>query len=557
MKKLCALAALVMVVSALALPASATDETPQMLSDLGGADDMQVGLDSAGTATAVWTQNGTVLSATRSLGGRFGTAVPVPGYELVDTLAFDEAGDGTAVIAAADNGTAEGIVASMRLGSAEGFARGTVVATRPSGNFFNSPDVAVSESGRALVTWLQTGADAPAVLASIFDGTSFSAPVTLAQGDQLDDPQAGIDATGNALVVWSKESASEPAIFAAAAPTGAAFGAPVTVEQLDQGGGNNPELDVNASGDAILTYEDNSADGFVHEIRYGNVNGTFGAPLATNEAGVVQPGVAEVAIDDSGRAAILQSVTGPGPEYRIEARVIDESGALGPVQLLSAAGAVDPGPGTDENRMAIAAWGGDFTAVFVNDHNEDGQFDEVYRSHSSAGTFGEVHQLSDSDEDSPEDVAVARNASGEHVVGWTDWVSGPSPFALPVGTGAALVTGTEVADNLTGSTGADVVFLEGGDDVFKASGGSDEVYGENGNDRITGGGGNDLLDGGAGNDKLIDTKGTDTLKGGGGKDLLEGGAGNDLLNGGAGFDTCRYNKGDTLKSCEKALPITV
>ena len=547
-----------MVIGAIAFPASATDETVQMLSELGGADDMQVGLDAEGTATAVWTRNGTVWTATRARDGRFGTAVNVPGYELVDTLVFDETANGTGVIAAADNGTAEGIVASMLLGSGEGFSRGTTIATRPSGNFFYTPDAAVSDSGRAVVAWLQSGADAPAILVSVFDGTSFSAPVTLDQGDQLDNPQVGIDAAGNALVVWSKESAGEPEIRAAAAPAGGSFGAPLTIESLSQGGGNDPALDVNASGDAFLAYEDLGDEGFVTEVRYGSVTGTFGAPVPSNEL-LHAPGVSEVAIDDSGRAAILQSVTGPEPAYEVQVRVTDENGVLGPVQLLSAGGSVDPGPGVSLDRMAIAAWGGDFSVVFINDHNEDGQFDEVYRSHSTGGTFGEVHQLTAGDEEAPDEAAVARNASGEYVAGWTRFASniGLSPFAVPIGTGPALVTGTEVGDNLVGSTGADVVFLEGGDDVFKASGGSDEVYGENGNDRLTGGGGNDLLVGGAGNDKLIDTKGNDILKGGGGKDVLEGGAGKDVLNGGAGVDTCRFDKGDTLRSCEKALPITV
>lgn len=524
-----------------AMPAHATDESVQVLSEVHGADDIVLGLDSQGTATAAWTEGGKVRSAARAADGKFGTAVPIPGFDLVDELAFAHADDGAAIIVGGDNG-AGAIVASVRSGRNEGFEAGVQVAVRPSGSFFGSPDVAISQSGRAVVTWLRTGSGGPAVFASLFDGTGFSAPVMLDEGDQLDDPSAGIDAAGNALVVWAQESATDEAIFAAAAPAGGSFGAAITVEQLTQGGGNDPDLAVNASGDAFLAYEDGSPDGFVIEARYGNVDGTFGAAQTTNEQGFA-PGVQEVAIDDSGRAAILQSVTGPGPQPALQARVTDEAGALGPVQTISNASAVDPGPGVSLANMAIAGGAGEFTAVFVNDHNADGQFDEVYRSHTTGGTFGGVHQLSESGDDPPGDAAVARSASGDYVAGWDRFVGdfGMVPHAVPVGSGPALTQGTETDDDLDGSAGADVARLGAGNDNFNALGGTDRVFGEAGKDKLIGGSGNDKLNGEGGNDRL------------------EGGRGTDVMNGGPGRDTCVGTKAEKAKaiSCERFLPIAI
>ncbi len=541
MRKWSALLAQALLISVIAVPAHATDELVQVLSEIHGADDIVVGLDSQGTATAAWTERGEVRSATRAADGKFGTAVPIPGFDLVDELAFAQAGNGAAIIVGGDNG-AGAIVASVRASSDEGFTAGVQVAVRPSGNFFGSPDVAISQSGRAVVTWLQTGSGAPTVLASLFDGTEFSAPVMLDQGDQLDDPNAGIDAAGNALVVWAQESATDEAILAAAAPAGGSFGAPITIEQLTQGGGNDPDLAVNASGDAFLAYEDGGPNGFVIEARYGNVNGTFGASQATNEQGFA-PGTHKVTIDDSGRAAILQSVTGPGPQPALQARVTDDAGGLGPVQTISNASAVDPGPGVSLANMAIAAGAGEFTAVFINDHNADGQFDEVYRSHTTGGTFGEVHQLSEGGDDPPGDAAVARSASGDYVAGWDRFVGdfGMVPHAVPVGTGPALTQGTETHDNLEGSPGADVARLEAGNDTFNASGGADRVFGEAGKDKLIGGPGNDKLNGGGGNDRL------------------EGGKGTDVMNGGSGRDTCVGTKAEKPRatSCEKFLPIAI
>lgn len=389
---------------------------------------------------------------------------------------------------------------------------------------------------------MQTGAAQPAVLASIFDGTSFSAPVTLDQGDQLDDPKAGIDAAGNALVVWARESATAPGIFGAAAPAGGTFGTPIMIEQLAQGGGNDPELAVNAAGDAFLAYEDatppGSNDAFELEARYGSVDGTFGPVQVSNESGFAV-GVHKVAIDDSGRAGILQSVTGPGPQPTLQARITDNAGALGPVQTISTAPAVDPGPGVAYNKMDIAGWGGDFTVVFINDHDGDGQFDEVNRSHSTNSVFGAVHPLSVGGNDAPEDATVARNASGDYIAGWDRFIDpfGPTPHVLPVGIGPDFTQGTDGDDVLIGSSGDDIADLGAGDDSFKGKGGDDTLAGEEGADTLVGG------------------SGKDTLNGGGGNDVLSAGGGKDILIGGKGKDKCIVDDLDTdiVRSCERVV----
>ena len=76
--------------------------------------------------------------------------------------------------------------------------------------------------------------------------------------------------------------------------------------------------------------------------------------------------------------------------------------------------------------------------------------------------------------------------------------------------------GTDLNDDLTGTSGVD------------------EINGLAGNDSIYGGAGNDSLDGGAGNDNIF---GED------GNDILIGGEGNDYLLGGNGADTYIFNPG--------------
>jgi Ca2+-binding RTX toxin-like protein len=83
---------------------------------------------------------------------------------------------------------------------------------------------------------------------------------------------------------------------------------------------------------------------------------------------------------------------------------------------------------------------------------------------------------------------------------------------LPVDTTNLTLTGTALAEKLTGILG---------------------------NDTLTGLGGNDTLLGAAGNDSLLGGLGKDVLNGGGGNDTLDGGAGSDVLTGGIGHDIFR------------------
>ncbi|HEX2240420.1 MAG TPA: hypothetical protein VHJ82_04695 [Actinomycetota bacterium] len=552
------------IVMASALPAAGTHETVQTLSEEGGTDDTLVGIDSQGTATAVWTSRGAVRYATRPANGRFGAEVPLPGASGVDVLVFAESPNGNAIIGWA------GVFAAVRLGTA-GFTPAQLVTDAFLGTPSN-PEVAISNSGRAAIIWQEggTASGPPSIRAALLDGGSFGDPVTLEATAGAQNPTIAIDASGNVLAVWETTTQSEELIRGATAPAGGSFGQPFTIETLDQGAGD-PDLAVNSSGSAVLAYEDavpanecpagTSCSLFRVEARYGNVSGTFGAVQPTplnNEAGF-GPGQHEVAIDESGKAALLLSMN-VNAEAQVLARTSDAAGTFGPLQILSDAPAV-AGPTIGRENMEIAAGGGEFTAVWINDHNGDGQVNEVYQSTTAGGVFGEVHQLSPTTNDSPDDASVARDASGRVVAGWNifDTNLGDIPQATPVGSGPALTQGTQEDDDLAGTAVVDRAQLEGGDDRFNAGGGNDQVFGDAGNDVLSGAAGNDLLDGGLGNDRLLGGGGGDQLKGGAGSDVLKGGSGVDTMNGGPGKDTCVGTPKERKRalSCEKFLPITV
>lgn len=142
--------------------------------------------------------------------------------------------------------------------------------------------------------------------------------------------------------------------------------------------------------------------------------------------------------------------------------------------------------------------------------------------------------------------------------------------ALP---GDQVVSGSELADTLTGDVGNDLISglegddllsgLIGRDQLFGGEGydtlyggvGRDSLYGEDGDDLLYGGKGNDLLSGGAGDDtlnglgdddRLFGDDGNDQLAGQAGADLLYGGAGSDLLYGGEDNDRLFGGEGDDM-----------
>ncbi|MBL8923310.1 MAG: calcium-binding protein [Myxococcaceae bacterium] len=151
--------------------------------------------------------------------------------------------------------------------------------------------------------------------------------------------------------------------------------------------------------------------------------------------------------------------------------------------------------------------------------------------------------------------------------------------ASSVGVDVDLVSGSNDALKIRGSTGADtitfgadgaainsdtskdinfanvdsiVVSLGAGNDTFTGQGGAGTgavatavltVYGGDGNDALTGGDGADVISGDEGNDTLAGGGAADTLNGNAGTDTFSEGAapnGGDTFNGGAGVDTVSY-----------------
>ena len=535
--RLALICACALVLSGLVQPAMATDAPIQTLKGTsnGPADTVLLGLDSESTATAVWNEQGGAYYATRPLGGFFSTPkVLTPNY--VSTIAFDESSNGNAVVALAGSFNEGKLLAYVRQSRTGAFGPVQVLADTSSTNAFEV-DVAVSNAGRAVVTWHATETEGTAIKAALTDLTGdFGATTSVDPGPFVTTPRVDMDDTGRAAVVYDLESASVSEIRVAAAPANGPFGAPTTIETLEQGPGS-PDIAVNSSGAAVIAHADFASPTDTCcsrdkvEARYGNVNGTFGGfqnitdtsiPTAASEA--------EVAIDDSGRAGVLFSATVDGV-HGMYASISDAAGTFPTGQFQ----AVSPherafGPGVARRSYEIAAGGGEFTAFWINDHDVDG-LNEAWQSSTSGSVFGAPHELSvDAAGDEPDKAHGDRNDAGETVAGWSRFVEGDNARAqvTPVAEGEPPASGTDGNDDLEGTSDDDIVHLMGGDDTYNGNAGNDSVYGEIGNDKLAGGAGRDLLDGGANTDTLTGGDGEDTLKGGGGNDVLTGDGANSI-----------------------------
>ena len=108
---------------------------------------------------------------------------------------------------------------------------------------------------------------------------------------------------------------------------------------------------------------------------------------------------------------------------------------------------------------------------------------------------------------------------------------------------ACLITGSDRANRLRGTTAYDYVCANGGADRIEARSGDDRLYGGHGDDLLYGEGGHDRIYGGAGLDRIY---------GGIGRDLVYAADGRrDVVGCGDGLDTVYANPGDVVSGCER------
>ncbi len=106
--------------------------------------------------------------------------------------------------------------------------------------------------------------------------------------------------------------------------------------------------------------------------------------------------------------------------------------------------------------------------------------------------------------------------------------------------------GTQNQDNLSGTNVADVISGEAGNDNINGNGGADILFGKEGDDNINGTSSSEQISGGEGNDRISGNGGDDIILGGFGDDDILLGNGSPTVNSGSGNDEIWVNNANAI-----------
>jgi len=227
----------------------------------------QIAMDTDGRAMAVWSQSdGTHFSIwTNQFDGSTWGAV-----ELIES---DNAGNANEPrIAMNPDGTAiavwyqsDGTRFSILANRFDGVTWGTAEPIESNDWDAYYPQIAMAPDGTAIAVWQQSDGTRNNIRANRFDGSTWSAAELIESDDagNANNPQIAMSADGDAIAVWNQSDGTRVNIRANRFD-GSTWGAAELIESDDAGNANNPQIAMNADGDAIAVW--NQFDGSRYDI---------------------------------------------------------------------------------------------------------------------------------------------------------------------------------------------------------------------------------------------------------------------------------------------------
>jgi hypothetical protein len=317
-----------------------------------------------------------------------------------------------------------------------------------------------------------------ALLAPASSDAAFTAPFFYSPAARsVSTHDLALDADGDAVAVWERFDGANERIEARARSKAGVLG---TVQTLSLAGqdAQSPRVAVDATGDAVVVWSRPdgigpcSSDGCVRtQVRTRSVGGVLGPVLTLSPAG---QNVFEfdVAVDADGDAVVVWNRSDGSSASccrRIQARSLSAGGALGPVQVLTAAGqhADSPGVAVDADGDAVAVW-----------TRFDGVGVRVYaRARSAGGALGPVLIISKRNSDHPFapglNPEVAIDAAGDAVVVWqrSDGTGPCGAVGCPkiearARSAAGVLTSVQILSNTTRGGSSPQVAVDGDGDAL-------------------------------------------------------------------------------------------
>lgn len=280
--------------------------------DTGWAQGAQVAADGGGNATAVWSQGDgnftSIYSARYTSGAGWGvpTLLENTGGDAQEPQVALE-GSGAAIALWSQFDGASYNIWTARFAPASGWAAPALLERDDSG-WALTPKVSATSAGEAVAVWHQSDGARSNIWAARYQrGLGWDAPALVEHNDTGDalDPEISMDASGNAVVVWYHYDGTRFNILANRYVAGGGWGSPVLLEQNNAGDAALPVVALDTSGNAVAVwYQYDGAryniwgNRFVPGAGWGNAT-----LLETDDAGnAFNP---EVAVDSGGNATAV------------------------------------------------------------------------------------------------------------------------------------------------------------------------------------------------------------------------------------------------------------
>ena len=179
-------------------------------------------------------------------------------------------------------------------------------------NATNTSDVqvAVTPDGNAVAVWHEYDGANTNVWANVFTlGTGWGTAQELQVSNTSDevDPRVAVNAQGDAAVVWSENNGVRSDIWYRPYTAGNGWGTAMQLSASNVGLANySPQVAMNANGDAVFSWVNNTGSDYAAWARYLPANGSMGAAVRI-ESATGGTGEARLAIDPAGNATALWS----------------------------------------------------------------------------------------------------------------------------------------------------------------------------------------------------------------------------------------------------------
>lgn len=229
----------------------------------------EVGLDSAGDATALWEAKGAAVridAAVKPAGGSWGAGNPLSelgGNANVPRLAVAGNGDAIAIwerFGEEGGNMAEIVEASTRAGAGGAFSHAVrVTKIQPGRGEVAGQQVALDEQGDAVVTWSETNTknqDLIEASAGKIASDAWGAPVVLSGlgGNVEEEPQVTVSPGGAAVVAWERTDGANNVVEAASGLASSGSWQPALPLSGKGGDADEQRLAVDAAGDAMAVW---------------------------------------------------------------------------------------------------------------------------------------------------------------------------------------------------------------------------------------------------------------------------------------------------------------